>query len=100
MPNAGARKTFAEGDKELRRPADANLSAKERPNQAAFLRQEAEPGLAIRGDPEIGRADVTIVHAYGGIPNDEGRLALFIAGKREMIGCLQVPRLIGLKHEG
>lgn len=42
---------------------------------------------------------MTVMHADGGVPNDDSRLAPFVAGKLEMVGCVQVPRLIGLKYE-
>src|SRR3954471_113507 len=80
---------LAEGRQEPRRTLQADLPPQEGPDEAPLLRQEPEPGAAVGGDAEVGRADVPALHPDRLVPDDDRRLGRLLAGEREVVRGVQ-----------
>src|SRR5262245_12411171 len=66
------RETFAERNEQIRRTLDADAAADQRPEQASFFGEEAEPRLAVGGHTQVGRALMAVLHLQRAAPNRHG----------------------------
>ena len=82
----------------LRRSFDADFPTEESPGQAAFFRQETQPGFAVGGQGQVGVLFVAVRDSNGSVlDNDRGDARLF-AREREVEDSVQPLRLAPLKR--